>query len=477
MSKQRKPVIVLFRKDLRLSDNRALSAAADTGGPVVPLFVLDEEGSHARAGGAASRWWLHHSLDRLGAAMNDLGARLHLRRGRTRDVVAEAVKATGADTVFWNRRYAPPDIEADTALKTALRDDGLEAESFDGFLLHEPSRLQTQTGEFYKVFTPFYKRLSADDEPRDPVDPPSRLTGWKGRLKSENLADFGLLPTKPDWSGGLAERWQPGEAGAHERLGGFLDGSLEKYARRRDIPGDDGTSGLSPHLAHGEITPFQIMAAFRRRHGEGAETFRKELAWREFSYHLLFHCPDLHRSSFRPEFEKFHWRSAPALLKAWQRGHTGYPIVDAGMRELWHTGWMHNRVRMIAASFLIKDLMIDWRKGEAWFWDTLVDADDANNPASWQWVAGSGADAAPYFRIFNPVLQGEKFDGDGRYVRRWVPEISDLPDRYLHRPWEAPARVLADAGIELGKDYPSPVVDHPHARDRAMEAYRAIRGE
>jgi deoxyribodipyrimidine photo-lyase len=475
MSTHRAPVIVLFRSDLRLSDNLALAAAA--GGRVLPLFILDEETEQARAAGAASRWWLHHSIERLGADLAGLGVRLYLRRGSTRDIVAEAVKASGASTVFWNRRYAPPDSAVDRALKAALRDDGLAAESFDGSLLHEPSRVATQAGDFYKVFTPFYKRLSAGEEPRDPVDPPERLSGWEGRFHSEDLGEFGLLPGRPDWSGGLAERWQPGEAGAHERLRDFLDARLDGYARRRDMPGEDGTSELSPHLAHGEITPFQIMAAFRRRHGDGAATFRKELAWREFSYHLLFHFPELDRASFRPEFEKFPWRAAPALLKAWQQGRTGYPIVDAGMRELWRTGWMHNRVRMIAASFLIKDLMIDWREGEAWFWDTLVDADAANNPASWQWVAGSGADAAPYFRIFNPVLQGEKFDSEGRYVRHWVPELARLPDRYVHRPWEAPAAALAAAGVKLGSDYPRPVVDHSQARDRAMAAYRAIRDD
>lgn len=298
---------------------------------------------------------------------------------------------------------------------------------------------------------------------------------WKGRLHSDQLDHLKLLPKRPDWSSGLAERWQPGEQGAKDRLASFLDGRLDTYAEDRNVPGVEGTSGLSPHLAHGEITPFQIMAALRRRRGKGAETFRKELAWREFSYHLLFNRPMLHRQNFRSEFDAFKWRSAPAALKAWQFGQTGYPIVDAGMRELWQTGWMHNRVRMIAASFLIKDLLIDWRDGEEWFWDTLVDADAANNPASWQWVAGSGADAAPYFRIFNPVLQGEKFDSDGSYIRRYVPELAKLPDDYIHRPWEAPASVLRESGIAIGKDYPSPIVNHARARERALEIYRGTR--
>ena len=469
------PIIVLFRNDLRVTDNKALAAAAETGRPVVPLFILDERNVGSRPAGAASRWWLHRSLAALEESMEKLGSRLVLRRGASEKIVAETIKASGADTVFWNRRYGPADIAVDKALKKSLREDGLEAESFDGFLLHEPSRIATKSGEFYKVFTPFYKNLSSDHEPRDPVDAPTSITELKTEMHSERLDAFGLLPKKPDWSGGLAERWEPGEKGARDRLDTFLDERLDGYAEDRDRPGKEGTSGLSPHLAHGEITPFQIMAALRRRRGRDVETFRKELAWREFSYHLLFHRPKLHRESFRPEFDAFEWRSAPSALKAWQRGLTGYPIVDAGMRELWQTGWMHNRVRMITASFLIKDLLIDWRKGEEWFWDTLVDADAANNPASWQWVAGSGADAAPYFRIFNPVLQGEKFDPKGSYVRTYVPELAKLPDRYVHRPWDAPSSVLAESGLELGKDYPKPIVDHAQARDRAMAAYRATR--
>ena len=473
MTREASPIIVLLRNDLRIADNRALTAAANTGRPVVPLFIFDESRQYGRTVGGAGRWWLHHSLAALGRSFDEMGARLVLRLGVTDKIVAEAVDVTSAGTVFWNRRYAPADIAIDKALKVWLREHGLEAESFDGFLQHEPSRVATQSGDFYKVFTPFYKKLSADIEPRDPVDAPKSLAAWKGRLRSEPLAGFGLLPRKPDWSSGLVERWQPGEEGARERLEMFLDDHLDGYAESRDRPGEDGTSGLSPHLAHGEITPFQIMEALRHKRSADAATFRKELAWREFSYHLLFHRPNLHRESFRPEFEAFEWRSASAALQAWQRGQTGYPIVDAGMRELWQTGWMHNRVRMIAASFLTKDLLIDWRNGEEWFWDTLVDADAANNPANWQWVAGSGADAAPYFRIFNPVLQGEKFDPEGKYVRRYVPELTKLPDRYVHRPWEAPAGVLKECGLELGKGYPPPIVDHAKARVRAMEAYRA----
>ncbi len=470
------PILVLFRNDLRIRDNRALAAAAATGRPVVPLFILDEEGHGARRKGAASRWWLHHSLDALARDLDGLGARLILRQGATQRIVAEALEATSAGSVFWNRRYAPADIATDKAMMAKLREDGFVAESFEGFLLHEPLRLRTQAGDFYKVFTPFYRKLS-ELQHRHPVDAPGSLAGWKGKPQGDPLGALALLPGKPDWSGGLSERWQPGEEGALRRLETFVDDRLDGYAERRDFPGEDGTSGLSPHLAHGEITPFQVMAAVSRKRSADAETFRKEVGWREFCYHLLFNLPRIDRENIRDEFDAFAWRGAEAELKAWRRGLTGYPIVDAGLRELWRTGWMHNRVRMIVASFLVKDLLIDWREGEAWFWDTLVDADAANNPASWQWVAGAGADAAPYFRIFNPVLQGEKFDSRGVYVRRYVPELAGLPDKYIHRPWEAPAQVLRQCELTLGKDYPHPVVDHAVARDRALAAYRSARGQ
>ncbi len=465
------PIIVLFRNDLRISDNRALSSAVEAGKAVVPLFILDESQKGSRPAGAANRWWLHHSLLALANALEKLDSKLVLRQGSTDEIVAETVRSTGADAVFWNRRYSPPDIAADTVLKSTLRADGLKAESFDGFLLHEPSQLSTRSGDFYKVFTPFYNRL-AEIEPRDPIDAPSRIAAWNGTLPSQKLDDLRLLPRNPDWSSGLGERWHPGEAGAKDRLAQFLEDRLDSYTEDRNVPGIEGTSGLSPHLARGEISPFQIMAALRRRRGKGVETFRKEIGWREFSYHLLFNRPNLHSENFRPEFNSFKWRSAQSALKAWQSGRTGYPIVDAGMRELWQTGWMHNRVRMIAASFMVKDLLLDWRDGEKWFWDTLVDADAANNPASWQWVAGSGADAAPYFRIFNPVLQGEKFDPEGTYVRRYVPELARLPNRYVHRPFEAPAALLAECGVTLGENYPLPLVDHAVARERALEIYK-----
>ncbi|MBB3810686.1 deoxyribodipyrimidine photo-lyase [Pseudochelatococcus contaminans] len=475
------PVLVLFRNDRRLADNAALDAAARSGKPVIAAFVLEEAASGDWQPGGAWRWWLHYSLAALEKALADLGVRLVLRRGAMREVVDALVRESGADTVFWNRRYDPAGIAVDTRMKADLRDRGMVVQSFSGHLLHEPSRLATSTGGYYKVYSPFWKALMAGPEPGDAFDAPQVLTPFQGSLDSMPLAAFGLLPQKPDWAGGLRETWTPGEAGAHERLADFLSDALNGYAEGRDYPAKDATSLLSPYLAHGEITPARIFAALRSSGddaiGADAMKFRKEVGWREFCYHLLFHNPDLDKKNFQPSFDAFPWHEDDASLRAWQRGMTGYPLVDAGMRELWQTGYMQNRVRMIAASFLTKHLLIDWRTGERWFRDTLVDADPASNPGNWQWVAGCGADAAPFFRIFNPVLQGQKFDPDGTYVRAWVPELAGLSTRYIHEPWSAPAAVLAQAGVKLGETYPRPVVDHRLARDRALSAHAETRSE
>ncbi|WP_187973032.1 cryptochrome/photolyase family protein [Aquibium microcysteis] len=474
------PVLVLFRHDLRLSDNRALRVGAESGRPVLPVFVLDEESKGMRPVGGARRWWLHHSLSALARDLEDRGARLVLRRGRTQAVVEALLDETGADRVLWNRRYDPPGAAVDAALKEALRGRGIDCESFEGQLLHEPTRLKTGAGGPFRVYSPFWRALTAEPAPRPAMAAPRTLRGHRGPVASDDLRTWGLLPTRPDWAGGLRAEWTPGEAGALARLKIFLAGAIDGYGENRDRPGMPSTSRLSPHLAHGEITPFQIWQAVEDARGaipaRDAEKFLKEVVWREFSYHLLFHNPDLAESNYNRDFDGFRWQPSDALVEAWRRGRTGYPIVDAGMRELWQTGWMHNRVRMICASFLIKHLLQDWREGERWFWDTLVDADPASNAASWQWVAGSGADAAPYFRIFNPILQGEKFDGEGDYVRRFVPELGRVPDRFLHHPADAPALVLAEAGVKLGRDYPVPAIDHALARDRAMAAYTAMKG-
>ena len=476
-----KPVIVLFRHDLRLADNRALSAAAASGRPVLPVFIPDEESEGTRPLGGARRWWLHKSLERLAEKLAELGAPLTLRKGKMVEVVKALVDESGADTLLWNRRYDPAGMAADKALKQWARESDLAAESFDGHLLHEPSLLTTGNGGPYKVYTPFWRALASSDELRPPLGAPRALKGCDGPIEGMKLSALELLPSQPDWAGGLCTEWTPGEEGAQARLRSFFADALAGYGENRDLPGTVTTSRLSPHLAHGEITPYQIWDALKQEAssapGGDIEKFRKEIAWREFCHHLLFHNPDLATKNYNSDFDAFPWRPDKALLAAWQRGRTGYPIVDAGMRELWQTGWMHNRVRMVVASFLTKHLLQDWRQGEAWFWDTLVDADPASNPANWQWVAGSGADAAPYFRIFNPVLQGEKFDPDGAYVRRFVPELAKLPDRFIHKPWQAPETALSRAGVKLGETYPVPAVDHGRARERALAAHKEMKGD
>lgn len=479
--------LVWFRRDLRLADNPALAAAVAAGGGLVPVFILDEVHPQDWAPGGASRWWLHHSLAALAESLAARGVPLALRRGDPAEILPALAAETGASGVVWNRCYEPYAIARDKALKVALQEAGLEVRSFAASLLHEPWETATKTGGPYKVFTPFWKALQAKGDPAPALTVPEPFTSGPA-LASDRLDDWGLLPTAPDWAGGLREHWTPGEAGARDRLADFLDAAVSAYPGNRDRPDRAGTSRLSPHLAWGEVSPRQIWHATRdhlRGQGGGAGgdagpergcwALLRQLAWRDFSYHLLYHWPDFPDRAWRREFEAFAWADDAAGFAAWSRGQTGYPAVDAAMRELWHTGWMHNRMRMVAASFLIKNLLIDWRQGEAWFWDTLVDADLANNAASWQWVAGCGADAAPYFRIFNPVKQGQTHDPDGAYVRRWVPELAKLPDRFLHSPWEAPPEILASAGVTLGESYPRPLVDHKMARQRALDAYAVMK--
>ena len=470
------PALYWLRSDLRLADNAALTAAAAQG-PVIFLFVLDDETPGEWRLGAASRWWLHKSLAALSAKVPVV-----LRRGRAEMVIADVLAETGAASIHFTRDYAPWSGALERRVKEVAEAAGAACHRYGGFLLHEPEAIRNGAGEPYRVYTPFSKACFAAGEPR-PLRPVPAFTTWTGTPASDRLEDWGLRPTAPDWARGFSGLWTPGEDGASRRLAGFIRDGLAHYADERDRPDRDVTSRLSAHLRFGEISPAQCWHAVRAaevqsggRLARTAEKFLKEVLWREFSYHLLHHWPTLPSEPFRPEFGSFPWNEDPQALKAWQRGRTGYPIVDAGMRELWATGTMHNRVRMIAASFLIKDLLIPWQEGERWFWDTLVDADIGNNAASWQWVAGCGADAAPYFRIFNPVLQGVKFDPLGAYVRKWVPELARLPDEFIHRPWEAPRLVLSASGIELGRDYPHPLVDHGAARDRALAAFQEIKG-
>lgn len=467
------PSIVWFRQDLRLSDNPALEAAVAASGPIVPLYVLDDETAGVWKAGGASRWWLHKSLEALSADLVRRGSRLVLRRGRADQVLPDVVAETGARAVYWNRVYEPFATARDASLKEALKAAQVNVGSFNGSLLKEPWEVKTGSDGPFKVFTPFWRAALSTIEPAEPLAAPKSLpppTTWP---QSDRLGEWQLLPTPPNWARGFEPVWAPGEAGAKARLAHFIDGALVRYVDGRDRPAEENTSRLSPHLHWGEISPRQVWHAMQTakqsRGAEGsADKFLSEIGWREFSYHLLYHFPTLPERNFRPAFDAFDWDDNAAAFRAWSKGETGYPIVDAGMRQLWATGTMHNRVRMVAASFLIKHLMIRWQRGAAWFWDTLVDADLASNSASWQWVAGSGADAAPYFRVFNPVLQGEKFDPVGIYVRRWVPELAACDTRFVHRPWEAPnARALA---------YPPPIVEHDRARARALAAFAKISG-
>jgi deoxyribodipyrimidine photo-lyase len=464
------PVIVWFRDDLRLTDHAALYAAHSTGRPILPVYVLDDE---AQALGGAARWWLHHSLAALSNSLESQGNVLTLRRGDAKQIIPALVEATGAVDVFTGGLADPSARATDRAIAGCLARKTVGFHRMRTTTLFRPDEPKTKAGGPFSVYTPFSRACLAL-EPPTPM--PALAFSGLGRVASDRLEDWHLLPTRPDWAAGLRETWTPGEAGAHDRLDRFLAAAIAGYAVNRHVPGIDSTSMLSPHLRFGEISPAQVLHTVRARvSGEDANKFVNELLWREFSHHLLWHHPTLAHEPLRPEFAAMPWRDDPAALSAWQRGQTGIPIVDAGMRQLWRTGWMHNRVRMIVASFLVKHLLIDWRLGQAWFWDTLVDADLANNAASWQWVAGCGADAAPFFRIFNPVLQGQKFDPDGAYVHRYVPELRGLNARDLHATWDAPPAILNAAGIVLGLTYPSPIVDLAEGRARALAALASLR--
>jgi deoxyribodipyrimidine photo-lyase len=474
-------VLVWFTRDLRLADNAALTHAVASGRSVLACYVHDERPTAALAEGAASRWWLGRSLAALAAALQAKGGRLVLRRGEPGRVLEALALESGAHEVVCSKRYEPVAAAEEGRVAAVLEARGIGLRALPGRLLFEPAAIRNRTGQPFKQFTAFWRTCLAASSPATARPAPLRIRFHGGDVGSESLGQWRLQPRGPDWARGLAETWTPGEHGALARLDGFLEAGLGGYAEARELPGVIGTSRLSAHLHFGEIGPRQVWAAVEqharagRGAGRGAEAFLRELGWREFSYHLLASHPELPSRPLRPEFERFPWREDAAALAAWQRGATGYPIVDAGMRELWQTGWMHNRVRMVVASFLIKHLLLPWQHGASWFWDTLVDADLANNSASWQWVAGCGADAAPYFRIFNPVRQGTRFDTDGRYVRRWVPELARLPDGALHAPWAASTGTLGRAGIVLGRDYPAPVVDHREARARALAALESTK--
>jgi deoxyribodipyrimidine photo-lyase len=457
-----------FRRDLRLADNPALVAALENAESVLPVYIWSPEEEGEWAPGGAGRWWLHESLAALDASLRARGSRLLLRAGPAAETLAALAAESGAEAVYWNRLYEPALVQRDTAIKSRLRDAGVEARSFKAALLHEPWELATGKGDPYRVFTPFWKAALKLAEPAPPRAPPAHLRSPARWPAGPALEELGLLPGVR-WYDGLAEAWTPGEGGALARLDAWCGDGLGRYAEGRNRPDRDETSALSPYLHHGELSPRQAWHAATARRGEVSERdlecWLRELGWREFAHHVLYHFP---RTPTEPMYEKyvaFPWRADHEdMLEAWRRGRTGIPIVDAGMRQLWTTGWMHNRVRMITASLLVKNIRAPWQAGARWFWDTLVDADLANNTMGWQWSAGSGADAAPYFRIFNPVTQGEKFDPRGDYVKRWVPELAALPPERVHRPWEQPP-----AG------YPAPVVDLKRSREEALAALASLR--
>jgi deoxyribodipyrimidine photo-lyase len=462
--------IVWLRRDLRLNDNAALAEAAAAHDEIVPVYIHAPDEEAPWQPGAASRWWLHHALRDLDG---QLGGQLLVIAGDSLGALQRLLRQTGAEAVYWNRVYEPAFVERDTRVKRALRERGATARSCAGSLLFEPWEALNQQGEPYRVFTPFWRRLRQAGLPDRPVAQPDlrgRLPGreaiarWQGRA----VDSLGLLP-EIRWDKGIEAAWSPTRQGAEGRLDEFVATGLARYASARDVPADDEVSRLSPYLHWGQLGPREAVAACRDA-GDMAEPFLRELGWREFAASQLYHFPHTAESPLDERFRGFPWREDEAQLRAWQRGRTGIPMVDAGMRQLWETGWMHNRVRMIVASFLTKNLLLPWQSGARWFWDTLVDADLASNSLGWQWTAGSGADAAPYFRVFNPALQGEKFDRAGRYVRRWVPEIANLPDKWLHRPWEAPNGVRPSVG-----SYPSPIVDLKATRERALEAWSRIK--
>lgn len=477
-----RPSIVWFRQDLRTEDNPALRAAHGRGGPVVPLYVWSPEEEGRWAPGGASRWWLSRSLSSLHEELSKLGSPLVVLRGESLPTIRGLASRLGAGAVFWNRRYEPEAVAVEEKVDSALRADGLTVGSFNAGLLFEPSEVSTKQGKPYRVFTPFWKACGSLPEPPEPLPAPEGLPAPAGRVESLSIGELGL-EAPAGRAGGLSDWWSPGREGALALLERFVEDALPYYSERRDRPDLPGGSRLSPHLHFGEISPRQVWHLVRERAAleagpslnRSAEKFLRQLGWREFAHHLLVHWPRSPDHPLREEFADFQWRKDEAGLETWRRGLTGYPFVDAGMRELLHTGWMHNRARMVVASFLVKDLLVAWQEGAGWFWEKLVDADLANNTLGWQWSAGSGADAAPFFRVFNPVKQGERFDPEGEYVRRWVPELARLGPSRIHRPWETSSEEMKAAGVKLGRDYPKPVVGHGVARRRALAAWSSIK--
>jgi deoxyribodipyrimidine photo-lyase len=469
-------ILVWFRQDLRLDDNPAWAKALASGKAVIPCYIHSPEDEGRWKAGGASRWWLFHALEDLQEQLRAVGSRLILRSGNAEEVLDRLFEGTGAGAVYWNRCYEPFRVHLDGRLKSRLKEAGVDVWSGNSALLREPWEVATGAGNPYKVYTPFSKACA-----KLPVPEPVRVNGkpvapdcWPDQ---GDLDSLGLLP-EVKWDSGFGDMWNPTRRGALDRLEKFLNKPVQTYGVDRDYPDIDGTSGLSAYLHWGQIGPREIAAAVgKRKSGDGLNTFYKEVVWREFAYHVLYHFPDTPVEPLQRKYGRFPWLSDKGLLKAWQTGQTGYPVVDAGMRQLWQTGWMHNRVRMIVASFLVKHLLHSWEDGAAWFWDTLVDADLASNTLGWQWAGGCGADAAPYFRIFNPITQSQKFDAEGNYIRRYVPELARVPGKYIHTPWELPVELQEHYDCRIGVDYPSPVIDHKEGRERALAALASIKGD
>lgn len=459
-----------FRQDLRISDNPSLIKALNHG-RVLPIYIFDDVNAGRYLTGSASCWWLYQSLISLNHSLNH---NLSVYRGDPLDILKDLIKRFDVDAIYWNRCYEPWQINRDTKIKEDLKNHEIKVESSNSLLLWEPWQIKNAEGLPYKVFTPFYRKgcLQAES-PRQPLPAPNNLQLINDQY-TDGIKSLGLLSQIP-WAEKFQSHWNVSEKAALKCLDNFISNSLHQYKNGRDIPSVNHTSQLSPYLHFGEISPHQVWDALQSiEHNTNTDTFCSQLGWREFSYHLLYHHPKIPEKNLRPKFDTFPWVDDTSWLKAWQAGQTGVPMVDAGMRQLWQTGYMHNRVRMIVASFLVKNLRIHWHHGERWFWDTLLDADLANNAASWQWVAGCGTDAAPYFRIFNPVTQGKKFDPNGDYIRQFIPEIAKLPDKYIFSPWEAPKDILMQAEINLGKNYPLPIVDIKISRELALQAFQSL---
>lgn len=469
----KKPSIIWFRQDLRLEDQPTLRAALEKGGSIIPLFIWSPEEEKKWRRGASSQWWLYHALKRLQRSLAHKGVSLLIRKGDALQVIAEIVKETGADALFFNRCYEPAIVKRDSLLQSQLHNLGVGVESFNGSLLFDPWTILTKQYKPYQVFTHFWNYCLRLEEPSPPIVAPATLPPLPISLTTASVEDLHLLPEIP-WDQGLADYWNPSGRTPLGALEHALENIVGGYAEARDLLAVEGTSTLSPYLHFGELSPRMVWHAVRTfyKGDSSGEVFLRQLGWRDFAYYLLFHFPHMPEQALRTQFSDLSWETNPSYLMSWKKGVTGYPVVDAAMRQLWHTGWMHNRARMIVGSFLVKDLLIDWREGEAWFWDTLVDADLANNSMGWQWVTGCGVDAAPYFRVFNPITQGEKFDPEGVYIRRWVPELSRLPTRWIHCPWEAPPLILHQAGVRLGENYPEPIVNHAEARIKYLEAMK-----